>query len=210
MAIYLVTGTPGAGKTLNTIKTVKERADKELRPVYYANIKGITFANWHELSGELTPLNWFDCPDGAIILIDECQDFYPAMSATAKQPEYIMRFATHRHQGFDIYLITQGPSLINSKIKDWVNPHVHYRRIWGGKVVYRYINEQVVSNIRDFHEVSKAAIREKVGLDKAYFGAYQSAVMHMENKRVNKKLIAVFAFGFLALTLLWAVRFIFH
>ena len=30
-------------------------------------------------------------------------------SANAPQPAYIMDYAKHRHRGFDVYLITQGP-----------------------------------------------------------------------------------------------------
>ena len=49
MAITLVTGTPGAGKTLNTIEMVHKRAEKEARAVYYANIDGISFDGWHKM-----------------------------------------------------------------------------------------------------------------------------------------------------------------
>lgn len=211
MAIYLVTGTPGAGKTLNTIEAVHKRALKESRAVYYANIKGITFDNWHEMEDHrqegvnldtaITPHSWYNAPDGSILLIDECQDFYPSTSANKAQPDYIMKMATHRHRGYDIYLITQGPNLINSKIKDWVTPHIHYRRLWGGNKTYRYINEQVINNIRDVRAVAEAAIRQKVKLNKQYFDAYTSSVMHTQNRRYNWRIIAIMAFSLLAVPL---------
>ena len=127
MAIYLITGTPGAGKTLNTVQMVRERAVKESRAVYFANIdgmfnvNGLTFDNWHkmanptdegvDLATDITPHSWQNAPDGSILLIDECQDYYPTISANAPQPAYIMDYAKHRHRGFDVYLITQGLSL---------------------------------------------------------------------------------------------------
>lgn len=200
MAIYLITGTPGAGKTLNTIKAVYNRAKDENRAVFYANIDGITFDNWHEMQDEsqadlhteITPYSWQNAPDGSILLFDECQDFYPSISPNAQQPDYIMDFAKHRHRGFDVYLITQGPNLINSKIKDWVSPHIHYRRIFGGSFTYSYTNEQVVNNIRDVNAIARSAIKERVKLDKSFFDTYKSASMHTENKRINKKLVLLF------------------
>ena len=148
MAIYLITGTPGAGKTLNTVQAVHERAKKESRAVYFANIdgmrdvNGLTFANWHkmanpndpgvDLATDITPHSWQNAPDGSILLIDECQDYYPTISANAQQPAYIMDFAKHRHRGFDVYLVTQGPNLLNPKLKSWVSPHIHYYRAFGG------------------------------------------------------------------------------
>lgn len=221
MAIYLVTGTPGAGKTLNTIEAVHKRAQKESRAVYYANIKGITFDGWHEmqdhresgidLATAITPHSWYNAPDGSILLIDECQDFYPSVSANKIQPDYIMKMATHRHRGYDIYLITQGPNLINPKIKDWVTPHIHYRRLWGGDKTYRYTNEQVVNNIRDVRAIAQAAIREKVKLNRKYFDAYTSSVMHTQNRRYNIRIIAILAFSLLAIPLgIWYVYYGMH
>lgn len=208
MALYLITGTPGSGKTLNTLETVHKRAIEEKRPVYYANIEltpnnKIKFDNWTKLENQATDrapsvYNWYDCPEGSIILIDECQDFFPPMGTTTKRPEYITKFATHRHQGFDIYLITQGPALINSSIKDWVQPHIHYRRIWGGNSTYKYENEQCINNIRNINEIARAAIKSRIKLNKDYFGTYQSSVFHTENKRIPKKLIYLFTFASIA------------
>ena len=39
MDLNLVTGKPGASKTLNTIKDVEKRRIEEARPVYYHGIK---------------------------------------------------------------------------------------------------------------------------------------------------------------------------
>lgn len=64
MAITLVTGTPGAGKTLNTIEMVHKRAEKEARAVYYANIDGISFDGWHKM----------DDIEGASIIHDSKDD----------------------------------------------------------------------------------------------------------------------------------------
>ena len=207
MAIYLITGTPGAGKTLNTVQMVRERAIKESRAVYFANIdgmfnvNGLTFDNWHkmanptdegvDLATNITPHSWQNAPDGSILLIDECQDYYPTISANAPQPAYIMDYAKHRHRGFDVYLITQGPNLVNPKLKSWVSPHIHYYRVFGGKRTYRYTNEQIVNNISSITTVARAAVKQRVKLNSKYYGTYVSASVHTSNRRRNWKLIAL-------------------
>lgn len=214
MALYLCTGTPGAGKTLNTLKMVYERAQKEERPVYYAGVElirdnrvGIDFSNWYEmadpktadLEAEITPFSWQNAPDGAIILIDECHKYYPPMGVSAKLPEYIVDFAEHRHRGFDIYLISQGPARVNAAIKDWVQPHIHFRKIWGGNTVWRYDNEQCVNDIRNTRAIAEAAIKSRVRLDRRWFKAYVSASLHTKNTRVPTKLIILMALPFFLL-----------
>jgi zonular occludens toxin len=222
MAIYLVTGTPGAGKTLNTIQMVRERAIKESRSVYFANINGmtdvgdITFDNWHkmgdprdpgvDLANDITPHSWQNAPDGSILLIDECQDYYPTISTNAVQPAYIMDYAKHRHRGFDVYLITQGPNLVNPKLKSWVSPHIHYFRAFGGNKTYRYTNEQIVNNVSSISAVSRAAVKQRVKLNSKYYGTYVSAVQHNSNRRYNLKLIALLTLPFVVVpAALWYV-----
>lgn len=74
--IYLRTGLPGAGKTLMTLAEVRERASRENRPVFYAGIeilKPEEFPGWLVMDD---PAKWYECPDGAIIVHDECQTLY--------------------------------------------------------------------------------------------------------------------------------------
>lgn len=198
MDLNLVTGQPGSSKTLNTIKMVEERRLKEVRPVYYINIDDLTLDGWIKMDEPdalldnpeaITPHSWFNAPEGAIIVIDECQDYFPKINSSSKQPDYIMRMAKFRHFGYSMYLITQGPNLINTNIKEWVQPHIHIRRLWGGKSAYHYINESCIDNVRS-SKISKNAIIKKVKFDKSYFGKYKSAVQHNTSKRVNKKLVA--------------------
>ena len=195
MDLNLVTGHPGASKTLNVLKEVEERRINEARPVFYANIDELKLpwtkmADVEELVDDptlITPHSWFNAPPGAIIVIDEAQDFYPAMSATAKQPEYIMRMAKFRHLGYSMYLITQGPSLINVKIKEWVTPHIHYARVYGGWYSKKFVSERCVDNPRAKGALDQA-MRSLVKIDKRYFGLYKSAAMHHTHTRTPVKM----------------------
>lgn len=49
MPINFVTGLPRQGKTLFTFVQVRERAEKENRPVYYCNIPEVTIPGWIEI-----------------------------------------------------------------------------------------------------------------------------------------------------------------
>lgn len=212
MDLNLITGQPGASKTLNTIKMVEERRIVENRPVFYYGINGLKL-DWHRMPDPdldsfgqpsypptwynqlaenpdlITPHSWYNAPVGAIIVIDECQFVYPVTAPTAKQPIYIAKMATFRHSGISMYLITQGPNLINHLIRDWVQPHIHFKRIWGGSRVVKFVNESCIDNPRNTASVGRDAIRSVIKIDKSYFDKYISAAAHTSNKRVNKKML---------------------
>lgn len=214
MALHLITGVPGAGKTLNTLKLVHTKAAQQGRPVYYRGIKlvrdnphGINFDNWYEmrhpndddvdLATDVTPWSWQNVPDGAIIFVDEAHHFYPATSPTARHPAYIMDMSEHRHRGIDIYLISQGPDLINSTIKNWVNEHHHYRLLFGSLLNIRYLNEKCVNNVRNTRELSQEASKKRIKHDKRWYGAYISASIHYSRKRVPVGIITTLVVGLL-------------
>lgn len=206
MALHLITGVPGAGKTLNTLRLVHIKAAQQGRPVYYRGIKlvrdnrhGINYDNWFEmrhpnddgvdLQTDITPWSWQNAPDGAIIFVDEAHHFYPATSPTARHPAYIMDMSEHRHRGIDIYLITQGPDLVNSTIKNWVNEHHHYRLLFGGLLNICYINDKCINNVRNTREISGESSKKRIKHDKRWYDAYISASIHYRKKRVPKGII---------------------
>lgn len=190
MAIYLTTGIPGSFKTLSTIGRVIKRQedDRKLgldRPVYACNINNMQVPGWETLD---SGINWPDCPDGSIIVIDECQKEdmgFGRMSSTAKVPKHIADLETHRHRGIDIYLITQGPHLINSHVKPLVDTHWHYLRKygWDKATVYQSTgiikNPETKSNLTDCEKFSYKP-------DPKLYLYYDSATLHTVKKRVPK------------------------
>lgn len=212
MDLTLVTGTIGASKTLNTIKHIDLLSKREARPVFYFGIEEVKF-DWQQMPDPdvdeqgvtiypytwekqlakdpslITPHSWYNAPPLSIVLIDEAHFVYPAISTTKQQPYYITLMSKVRHYGISLYLITQGPSQINANIKNWIQPHVHYDRLWGGLRVAKYVNETCIDNPRNKSAVAKNAIRSLIKIDKSYYGTYKSAAAHTENKRVNKKLL---------------------
>lgn len=128
--IYLITGLPGNGKTLYTLWHVRDRAKKETRPVYVSGIPELTVPEWHQIDEDQTR-QWFDLPDGAIIIIDEAQRIFRPRPGRGDPPPHVAQLETHRHKGYDIYLITQHPSLIDQNVRRLAGTHRHVQRTFG-------------------------------------------------------------------------------
>lgn len=183
--LYLRTGLPGSGKTLNTIREIElehgpdpKNPNKPLRTVYYYGIPDLDVAKlkckWVEFD---TPDEWYNLPDGSIIVIDEAQRVFGAQDGRKARPEKVARFETHRHQGFDIYLITQHPSLIMSHVRKLVGKHINMYRPYGGKRLLRHEYEFCIDN-PEKRSNFKLAQERRIKLDPAYYGVYKSATVH--------------------------------
>ena len=191
--LHLVTGVPGAGKTLNTIKAVTENKDYEGRPVFYHGIKDLKRPDWHELDDDEAK-DWMSLPNGAIVIYDEAQGIFPQRSYTKEVPEHIAALNTHRHGGYDIYLITQHPKLVDVNARRLVGLHQHYDRRFGQRRINRF-TWQKAGDPGDYHS-KQEAVSDSVVLDKKYFGQYHSAEIHTHKRRYPLKVVA--AVGFFA------------
>lgn len=185
--IYLVTGVPGASKTLNTIKFICEDSTFKDRPVFYHNIKELTL-DWNKLED---PHQWQSLPEGSVIVLDEAQDHFGARPNTREVPETIKELSKHRHRGYDIIFITQHPNLLDVFIRRLVNFHVHYHRPFGAKVVSK-LTWQKQKNPDDYHDKQEAE-KQTVTIDKKYFGVYKSAEVHTHKFRLPRKVIFLIA-----------------
>ncbi|MGU1756547.1 zonular occludens toxin domain-containing protein, partial [Pseudomonas aeruginosa] len=125
--IYIRTGKPGHGKTLNTIREIDEKAFAESRVVYYHNIPELKTdklkASWFEFED---PYKWFELPNDAIIVIDEAQGWFGVRDPRQKPPEHVSRFELIRHHGHEMHLVTQDPRFIDVHIRRLANGHVHF------------------------------------------------------------------------------------
>lgn len=198
--IYVHTGQPGAGKTLFTLDIVRHRAQAENRPVFYHGIellKPDVFDGWQLLDD---PKQWMDCPDGSIIVHDECQTLYRPRGNGAAVPEYVARFETHRHSGFDIYLITQHPMLIDSNIRRLAGEHVHVVSAFGPGMAtlhkWSQVKEQCDKSRSD-------SVSETRAYPKALFGAYKSATVHTHKIRIPPRLFFLLALPLILGAIVW-------
>lgn len=195
--LYLITGLPGASKTLNTIKTLCEDLRFQNRPIYYHNIKHLAL-DWQELTKEQA-INWHELPDNAVIVLDECQDIFPPRKVGAEVPESVAQLSTHRHRGYDIFLITQHPMLLDTAVRRLVGNHFHYVRQYGMKRVKVYEWQKCANDPEDYHAKQEAE-KKSAKLDKAYFDKYKSAEVHTHKPRISRKLVFTLGLLFLAVS----------
>lgn len=197
--LTLVTGVPGAGKTLNTIKEVlrlqEEHAKEnngELRPVYFYNIPGVKIDDWVQLTEDEVK-HWNDLPPGSLLVVDEAQAIFPQRGPKEKVPAHIEPLNTHRHKGFDIFVITQYPKMIDVAVRRLVGTHLHYDRRFGAKTVNRYMWNRVEEEPNDQWK-KKEAVRESVKFDPKIYDLYSSAEIHTHKRRFPPKLVIAGAF----------------
>lgn len=122
------------------------------------------------------PLTWHELPKRSVILIDECQQFFPPRGVGAKVPAHVAKFQTHRHDGHDVHLITQDPKLMDVNIRRLVGRHVHYHNPFGGNTVTRYHNSKAFDPDQWFD--LKAASKSPIRHDKRFYGVYWSSELH--------------------------------
>ena len=193
--ITLTTGLPGHGKSLYTIWYVKELAEREQRPVFYSGIKDLALP-WIEID----PEKWFECPVGAIIVIDECQRIFRPRGSAAKVPDYVSKLETHRHDGHDIFLITQHPGLVDGNVRKLTERHMHVSRRFGMQraSVFEY------QSCRDNPLRATAdSIRREWKYPKEVFEYYKSSEMHTVKRRIPIQYAVMFLVPVLVIGLIY-------
>ncbi|WP_313465110.1 zonular occludens toxin domain-containing protein [Pseudomonas nitroreducens] len=191
--LYIRTGKPGHGKTLNTIREVDQKARKEGRVVYYHNVAELKTdlleASWFEFED---PYKWYELPHDAIIVVDEAQGWFGVRDPRQKPPEHISRFETMRHQGHEVHLVTQDPRYIDVHLRRLCNGHIHYWRVFKSQQLLRFESEVVIEAVEkktSFKDADKSTLK----LDKKYFGVYTStkAAHHFAFKPPKKMILAL-------------------
>lgn len=195
--IYLYTGTPGAGKTLFTLRDLYDfwekdakdllqaaiKADpskvsdhqdwyKYARPVYVNRVPELAVPYWRTLDD---PKEWINCPDNSIILIDEAHEGFPVRPSSSKAPEYVERLADHRHRGMDLWFITQHPGDLDVFLRRRVNTHNHIARRFGSTRVHFFSWQQVCDNP---DKARKSGFKRERGYPKEVYSWYKSAEAH--------------------------------
>lgn len=184
--ITLITGLPGASKTLYTLTYVKAWAEKDNRPVYYAGIKDLMLP-WTEIDAT----KWFECPANSIIVIDECQTVFRPRSFGSNVPDFVARLETHRHQGLDIVLITQHPMLCDPSVRRLAGAHKHIVRKWGFAASTIHEWGSVRENC-DKPAGRSDSIKHHWKFDKKSYGFYKSAEVHTVKRNLPFRVVLLF------------------
>jgi zona occludens toxin (predicted ATPase) len=191
--LKLITGTPGAGKTLLAVWEIWTAVTAGR--LVYARVEGINIPGVQPFPES----GWTCCADGSLIVIDEAQECWPAdkdrVSALPKTE--IEAMERSRHRGIDLILITQDPRLINAHILHLVGNHRHLCRVMGTANVRLYTMDSCSERL------SKSELRAGLLVPwrhpKSVFSMYKSAQLHPPKQRLPTAVLAVIGFVPLAL-----------
>lgn len=198
--ITLITGAPGAGKSLLCVQSFIKAAAESGRPVYVDGVPDLVFSHetlpsidaWTkrvpDASRQSGEKLLFDFPDGALIVVDEAQSIFRQRPVGAKVPDAVAAFETHRHQGLDFILMTQGPGLIDPNIRKLVGRHIHLRDL--GILGRRMYEWPECANPEQFRQ---APVQGRFKPDPKAFRWYKSASVHVKPKRGVPKGVALLA-----------------
>lgn len=204
--IYLTTGANGAGKTLLTLKDVREQQLKENRPVFFhgfeLNEETAQEFGWKPFDPKL----WQDLPDGSICIMDECQNEFPLRRSGAEVPDYVNAVAQFRRKrGFDFWMICPHPSLLDVFIRRLIDKpswHRHLKRTFGADVV-----SVIKFGAPDLRcEEPGAGARGEVSMrpfPKDVFKWYRSASIHTGKKKIPRAFWFVLASAVVVPALIW-------
>lgn len=183
----------------------------------YTNIIGINYPGVLSIHSTVDdPFDWRDLPDGSIVFYDEAHE-HPAFSAKdllppartdaeKKRKEQILdigySLTLHGHFGFDIYLITQNPKLLNEHVRAACSVHYVMRRLWGLDVAMIYEFAEVQTYFANATRKQALSVK-RFRYPKNLYKYYVSSNVHNIQKRVPMLYmlffaipIAIFALGY--------------
>jgi len=179
--ITLITGVPGAGKTLRAVYLIMQALEKGR--LVFTDIDGFNHPDV-----QTAPADWRDTPEGSLVVYDEAQKTYPSTGKAGRvEDERITSLETHRHTGHDLIFITQAPTLIHHHIRKLVGLHIHVHRAAGLKRATLFTWDFTCEAPNDRREQERADT-ENWFYPKDLFKYYKSATIHTHKFNVPKKI----------------------
>lgn len=191
--ITLITGAPGSGKTLYVVTellkpligtTVWGEDDdgnqKEYERRVFTNINQFVLDHHYiEKEGDNSIRDYFKwSKPGDFICYDEIQKSWKKRPTGSHVPDYIEHLETHRHEGIELVLMTQGTGLIDQNLIPLVGRHLHVRRF--GFLPF--------SMIYEWDHCSRALLYSKAVKKKGWifkfwgYKLYKSSKLHIKPK----------------------------
>lgn len=200
MAVTLVTGAMGSGKTHYVMKRIQDEL-KQGRKVYtniaeckLDGVQPIPTNDKNELDWTLTPQGNADNDEkGALIVYDEAQklSYFEYKKGEKLSSSHLLKdLETHRHKGYDLIFITQSPKFLHLHLLELVNEHYHVNRRFNR-------NQSEICLYRNKYEqnpMTKAAYDRAediftVNYDKKLFEQYKSTeIVTNKGFRISRKL----------------------
>lgn len=193
MTIYLMTGTPGSGKSLHMARMIywRTRRDNRVLANFEIDERTINAGNFEYVDNLcLTPdylqdysQRYFqenEYREGAISLfIDECQLMFNARSWNEKgRSDWIKFFTQHRKLGYDIYLIAQFDYMIDKQLRSLVEYEIKHRKLnnFGrfGTILNLFIKKPIIVCVDYWYPLKQRLRSETFVGKKKYWKIYDT------------------------------------
>ena len=184
----------GICKIIKTDLDIDLKMLKDVRHIF-ANIDGLKVPNVRPIE-----IDWRKCPDGSIIFYDEIQLIHEYSTENKQDKESIVKHLTiHRHRAFDIYGITQFPSLVHPNFRAVVGLHYHLHRGWGAPAATVYVWANCRDKPNSLGNKLTAERDFRFSYPKRLYQFYESATANTVKLRVPLKLFAILIIPLLGL-----------
>jgi hypothetical protein len=189
--LTLISGVPGSGKTLWTVNQILNNSEFKDRPCYVHNLDGFDFTARPGLFPLDDPKTWNDLPEKSVIVFDEAQYAFPVRPANQPPPSWVDLFSTHRHKGYDIFMTSQHPTMIDGHIRKIVGRHLHFLRVFGLKSCTIFEWPEYRTDNVDSSARRKMAISRRWQYPARVFGSYKSADAHTHGVHIPLKVWSI-------------------
>lgn len=187
--IYLYTGTPGSGKSLNTARDILAKCRRKKNYVlcnFEVNKKMLKYPNqlieFDMLSVE--PQFFIDWSlehleprkeSQALIILDECQLIFNAREwqSSKNRMAWIQFFTQHRKFGYNIILITQYDRMVDRQIRSLVEYEVVHRKVNNFKIA-KYLPFSLFAAISKWYGINEVVERQFFTFRKKHSKLYDS------------------------------------
>lgn len=152
-------GTPGSGKTYEAVQKITDNL--KMGRVVYTNIDGMTDPKCLEMIKSYCELSdlalarllhflephqledfWMHIEPGCLVVLDEVQKVFSSREwQTVKNNQFASWASTHRHNGFDVVLITQAIERVDSAVRSLLEWTYVFRKVnfFGSAVQKKYL-----------------------------------------------------------------------
>lgn len=149
MTIYLMSGTPGSGKSLDLASKIRERLDDRRGRMVIGNFRinpevvrfpeNYTYLPNDRLTAravtEWADGYWTEHPeqfgeDRMTFVCDECQLLFNSRTWSQRdRMDFVQLFSTHRKLGLQVLLCAQNPKMIDNQFRMLIEYEINHRKV---------------------------------------------------------------------------------
>lgn len=173
---YIRTTPSVAAPVKNDIENNESDGNENWQPLpdVHKDDDGNLFITSFDAKGQPDAAVPYENHKGALLVIDECQRHFRPRPAGSVVPDHVAALEVHRHQGLDIWLVTQRPGLVDANVRALCDKHIALRKTPFGR--YKYEWSEVGDIESKFSRDTAAKSRYK--LPNHVFSLYKSAEVH--------------------------------